>query len=212
MADIFQEIDEELRRDRWEILWKKYGKYLVGCAIAIVAATAAWVGWQNYQLRQDLAVTTAMHSAIAAAQAGQKEKAIEAFAGVTKDGNERQVALALLQEAALRAESKDVESARGIYQSVRENSALDEPYRAIATIRAVELDLDTGDAAAMLGWLAPLTGDASEWRFIAWELSAYLENRAGNNDAAKAHLERLLNDQETPTAARARAEAYLAQL
>ena len=51
LADIFQEIDEELRRDRWEILWQKYGKYLVGCAVAIVAGTAAWVGWQNYQLQ-----------------------------------------------------------------------------------------------------------------------------------------------------------------
>lgn len=212
MADIFQEIDEELRRDRWEILWKKYGKYVVGCAVAIVAATAAWVGWQNYQLRQDLAVTTAMHSALAAAQAGNNEQAIEAFAAVTKDGNDRQVALALLQEAALRAKNKDVESARGIYQSVRENSALEEPYRAIATIRTVELDLDTGDAAVMLGWLKPLTGENSEWRFIAWELSAYLEKRQGNTDAAKAYLEQLRNDPETPTAARARAEAYLAQL
>lgn len=212
LADIFQEIDEELRRDRWEILWQKYGKYLVGCAVAIVAGTAAWVGWQNYQLQQNLAVTTAMHTALAAAQAGQSKQAIEAFASVTEEGNDRQVTLALLQEAALRAKNDDVESARGIYQSVRENSALAEPYRAIATIRAVELDLDTGDAAAMLGWLSPLSGDTSEWRFIAWELSAYLENRAGNPAAAKTLLERLRDDQDSSTAARARAEAYLAQL
>ncbi len=212
MADIFQEIDEELRRDRWEVLWQKYGKYLIGCAVAIVAGTAAWVGWQNYQLQQNVSVTNAMHSALAAAQAGQNEQAIEGFAGITKDGNERQVALALLQEAALRARNNDVESARGIYQSVRENSALEAPYRAIATIRSVELDLDTGDAATMLGWLQPLGGDASEWRFAAWELSAYLEKRSGNIAAVKAHLERLRDDRDTPTAARARAEAYLAQL
>lgn len=212
MADIFQEIDEELRRDRWENVWKKYGKYILGIAAVIVLCTAAWVGWQEYQLRQNLSVTNTMHAGLSAAQAGNDEQAIERFAAVTTQGNDRQNALALLQEAAIRAKGGDVETARGLYQSIRENDGLDEPYRALATIRAVELDLDTGDAGAMLGWLAPLTADGSEWRFAAWELSAYLENRSGNPDRAKELWERLRDDPDSPVSARARAEAYLAQL
>ena len=212
MADIFQEIDEELRRDRWETVWKKYGKFVIGIAAVIVLGTAAWVGWQEYQLRPNLSVTNAMHTALAAARAGNDEQAIEAFTAVSKDGNDNQTALALLQEAALRAKNGDLESARGLYQTVRENDSLDEPYRALATIRSVELDLDTGDAATMLGWLAPLSADTSEWRFAAWELGAYLENRSGNGAAAKALLERLRDDTDSPVSARARAEAYLAQL
>ncbi len=109
MADIFKEIEEELRRDRWEIVWKKYGKYVLGVAAVIVIATVAWVAWQKYQLRQDLQVTVEMHRALTAARAGETEQAIEGFAAVTKDGNERQVALALLQEAALRANDDDIE-------------------------------------------------------------------------------------------------------
>lgn len=212
LTDIFQEIDEELRRDRWENVWKKYGKYILGIAAVIVLGTAAWVGWQEYQLRQNLAVTNAMHAGLAATQAGNDEAAIEGFAAVTAEGNDRQNALALLQEAALRAKSGDVETARGLYQSVREKDSLDEPYRALATIRLVELDLDTGDAGTMLGWLAPLTADGSDWRFVAWELSAYLENRSGNADAARVLWERLRDDPDSPVAARVRAEAYLAQL
>jgi hypothetical protein len=212
LADIFQEIDEELRRDRWENVWKKYGKYVLGIAAVIVLGTAGWVGWQEYQLRQNLSVTNAMHAGLAAAQAGNDEEAIEAFAAVTTQGNDRQNTLALLQEAALRAKSGDVETARGLYQSIRENDGLDEPYRALAAIRAIELDLDTGDAGTMLGWLTPLMADGSEWRFAAWELGAYLENRLGNADAAKGLWERLRDDPDSPVSARARAEAYLAQL
>lgn len=212
MADIFQEIDEELRRDRWENVWKKYGKYVLGVAAMIVLGTSAWVGWQEYQLRQDLAITNTMHAGLAAARAGEDEKAIEAFTAVSKDGSANQTALALLQEAALRVKNGDTESGRGLYQTVRENTSLDETYRALATIRAVEVDLDTGDAATMLGWLAPLGTEGSEWRFAAWELSAYLENRSGNAAAAKALLEKLRDDPDAPVTARARAEAYLAQL
>jgi hypothetical protein len=212
LADIFQEIDEELRRDRWENVWKKYGKYVIGTAALIVIGTAAWVGWQQYQLSQSLSVTSTMHAAMAAASAGEDEKAIEGFTAISAEGNDQQTALALLQEAALRAGNGDLESALGLYQSLRENSSLAEPYRALATIRAVEADLDTGDPATMLGWLAPLGEDGSDWRFAAWELSAYLEQRTGNSTAAKALLERLLDDPDTPVAARARAEAYLARL
>jgi hypothetical protein len=211
LGDIFQEIDEEIRRDRWDVLWKRYGVYLIAVAVVIVGATAAWAGWKEYEKRQNVAVTSAIHTAMAAARAGQRPEAIEAFAAAATDANDRQVALALLQEAALRANEKDVESARGLYQTVRENESLAAPYSALATIRGVELDLDTGDAATMLGWLSPLMADDNVWRHIAWELAAALELRAGNSSGAKALLEKLRDDLETPTAAGARAEAYLAQ-
>ncbi len=40
MADIFREIDEEVRRDRAAELWKKYGWLLTGLAVLAVAAMA----------------------------------------------------------------------------------------------------------------------------------------------------------------------------
>ena len=42
MADVFDEVDEELRRDRAEKLWKKYGAYVMGAAVAIVVAAGAY--------------------------------------------------------------------------------------------------------------------------------------------------------------------------
>lgn len=212
MGDIFQEIDEDLRRDRWEQVWKKYGQYLVAAAGAIVIATAGWVAWQEYSQRQDVALTAALHGAMSSARAGNSAEAIAAFAAAADEGNADQAALALFQEAALRAQNDDRDAALGIYLGLRGNEALDEPYRAMATIRAVELDLVDGDAATMLGWLAPLTDGASPWRHVAWELAALLEQQQGNLDAARDLFERLAGDDESTAAAKARAEAYLAQL
>ena len=56
MADIFQEVDEDLRRDRATALWRKYGIYVLGVAIALVAGTAAWSGWRYYETRQRLSL------------------------------------------------------------------------------------------------------------------------------------------------------------
>ena len=58
MADIFQEVDEDLRRDRATALWRRYGKYVVAAAVVLVLATAGWSGYRHYrdQQRQEAGV------------------------------------------------------------------------------------------------------------------------------------------------------------
>lgn len=42
MSDIFQEVEEDVRRERYEKLWKKYGNYIIALAVLIVAGVAAF--------------------------------------------------------------------------------------------------------------------------------------------------------------------------
>ena len=212
MGDIFREIDEDLRRDRFEQVWKRYGQYILICAGLIVVATAGWVAWQEYQQRQNVETTAALHTALSAARADNDVAAIAALADISQSGTEGQAALAMLQEAALRAKGGDLENARVLYSNILSNDSLAEPYRALAIIRSAELDLDSGDPAELLRFLEPLTEEASPWRVTAWELAAYLERRAGNIEAARGYLQRIQNDGESSASARARAEAFLAQL
>ena len=52
LSDIIREVDEELRRENWEILWKKYGKLAVAAAVALVLGTAGVVGWREFDRSQ----------------------------------------------------------------------------------------------------------------------------------------------------------------
>ena len=212
LGDIFREIDEDLRRDRYEDLWKKYGQYILTGAGIIVAATAGWVAWQEYQQRHNVKATAELHTALSAVRAGKSDDAIGMLAELSKDGSGGQAALANFVEAALRAEKGDRDNARVLYHNIRNNSGLSAPYHALAAIRLVELDLADGNPADLLGLLAPLTADSNPWRLTAWELSAYLEKRAGNTEAAKGFLQRISADSAASASARARAEAFLAQL
>ena len=40
MGDIFREVDEELKQDRYEKLWRQYGKFVIAGAVVVVAAVA----------------------------------------------------------------------------------------------------------------------------------------------------------------------------
>ena len=42
MADIFQEVDEEVRRERLKKLWDKWGNVLLALACVVVIGIGGW--------------------------------------------------------------------------------------------------------------------------------------------------------------------------
>ena len=44
VTEIFDEVDEEVRREQLKKLWDKYSIYIVGAAFLVVAAVGGWRG------------------------------------------------------------------------------------------------------------------------------------------------------------------------
>ena len=59
MSDIFAEVDADLRRDRWQAMWDRYGLLVIGGAVAIVLLVAIVVGYRAYQQSQNEAASLA---------------------------------------------------------------------------------------------------------------------------------------------------------
>ena len=53
MADIFDEINEELKQDRMTALWQRYGKYVIAFVIAVVAGVSLTQGYSYYTQKRD---------------------------------------------------------------------------------------------------------------------------------------------------------------
>ena len=66
MADIFDEINEELKQDRMAALWQRYGKYLIAVVVAIVAGVSLSQGYSYYTNQRDARSTDAFFQAILA--------------------------------------------------------------------------------------------------------------------------------------------------
>ena len=52
VTDIFQEVEEDVRRERYEQLWKQYGNYVMAAAALLVLGVAGYEAWRNYDLKQ----------------------------------------------------------------------------------------------------------------------------------------------------------------
>lgn len=204
MSDIFREVDEDLRRDRAEKLFKRYGGYMIAAAVALVAGTGGYTAWRNWhqsKLQQD---TASLVTAISQTAQGP-DKGVEALAAYAGKADPKMAALAQFNAAALLIRQNKQADAAGIYDSIAANGSVDTVYRDLATLLAVMQRVETGDPAQLQAKLLPLSADTSPWRHSARELTAALAIRAGDKDRARTLFQQLADDSAAPAGVRARA-------
>ena len=228
MSDFIREVDEDLRRENLEKLWRRYGSYAVAAAVVIILGVAGYVGWQRYAAgqraeraqqfqaalalatRPDVVAATQTLQAIATPPPAVIE-ASQALQALAKDDDGYGI-LAQLHDAALKARTGDPAGAIAIYQKLAADSAVDKPFRDLAVILLALQTVDSATPAELLQRLQPLTAVDNPWHYSALELSAMLARRAGDTEKAKQILTGLAADLDAPQALRARAAETLAAL
>ncbi|CAO3420213.1 tetratricopeptide repeat protein [Azospirillum argentinense] len=204
MSDIFREVDEDLRRDRMERVFKRYGGIMLAAALAVVAATGGTVAWRNWQQSQKQNETTALAAALSQASQGP-DKGVEALAAFAGKADPGMAALAQLNAAALLAREGKTAEAVAVYDKLSGTAGASAVYRELAALLSVMHQLESGDPAQLQARLQPLTADANPWRFSAREMSAVLAARAGDKERARTLFQQLADDSQAPAGVRSRA-------
>lgn len=219
MVDIFDEVDEELRAERAQLLLKRYGGLIVAAAVAIVGAAAGWQAWRWYEARQDQAAAveylTAMSLAdttAAGSSQASRTAAAAAFAQLAAKAPQGYATLALLHEAALKADSGDVQAAAALWDKVASDSSVDPLLRGLASLLWAQHQLDTADPSLLQARLKALASPDNPWHALAQEQLALLDLREGKTDQAKTALRHLAEDTGAPNGVRGRASALLGRM
>jgi len=210
LSDIIREVDEELRRENWEKLWKKYGKLGIAAAIALVLGTAAVVGWREYDRSQRMAAGERFGAVIAEVEnTKDPAQAADMLAAYVPDAPDGYATLARMREAKLRADAGDREAAVAIYDMLAVDSAAEPLFRDLAALYSVRMQVDSGDPITLNARLSPLAADGNPWRYTAREMQAVVAMNSGDITAAREIFTRLADDMDTPDSLRARATEML---
>ena len=194
----FDEIDEELKRDRTQELWTKYGKYVTAAAVAVVLGVGVSQGFNAWTRSQAETSANLYHQALAADDALTQ---LQAQAGNMTDGY---ALLARFQLAAAHAAADDLVSAESAYAALAADKAVPALYQQAAQLLAVMNAPAGSDIGALQDSLSSLV-EGGPWQPLALELSAALDLQNGDNAAAITKLETLINLAETPNELRQRA-------
>ncbi len=212
MADIFKEVDEDLRRENLEKLWKKYGVWFMGLAVAIVLAVAGVQGWRAYDLDQRGKLSDSFGAALELTRGGETTAGLNAMIDLSDAGAGGYAGLAAFEEARLRVESGDTGGAIEVWDRIASDSGLGQGFPEAATLFSVLHQIDGGDTALLRGRLEPLAGDGKPFRATARELLALIALGEGDIAAARELYTKISDDRETPAGLRQRATQMLAAL
>jgi hypothetical protein len=211
LTEIFREIDEELRYEKLQRLWRRYRVVIIALVAGLILGTAGYVGWKDYAEKQAQERARAFAAALDAAAQPDDAAALAALDAVAA-GSDGYAALARLQKAAVELRSGNTAGAVAVYESLAADTSVEATFRDLAVVLLAVNSLDTGEPDEIIARLAPLTADSNAWRHSARELTALLMLRKGDTAGARDLLTALSADVAAPAGLRQRAEELLAGL
>jgi hypothetical protein len=208
MSDIFQEVDEEVRRDKAAEFWKKYQNLIYAGAAVIVLATA---GYRFYDYRQTEARQAAGEAFQQALKFDHEGNTAEAQASLAKLGADAPKGYRMLARfvTAAETEKSDPKAGAAAFDALANDSSVEPLYREAARLRAALARLDAGDTDAAKSALETLAAPNGVYRQTARLTLASLALQDKDYVSAGKWLDAVVSDFEAPEAEKRAAETLL---
>jgi hypothetical protein len=211
VSELFNEVDEEVRRDQLKKLWDRYSLYIIAGALLIIASVGGWRGYQYLEAQKAVEAGAAFDKAAELSEANKHAEAEAAFAALAAKAPAGYRVLARLRTAAEVA-SRDQQAAAKMFDEIAADRSVGVAEQDLARIRAAQLLLESISYPDMKSRLEAAAGPTATFRHTARELLALSAWRANDATATRQWLDVIANDGGTPPSLRSRAEALQALL
>lgn len=205
-----REVNEELRSEQIQNVWKRFRPVIIGVAVLIVLGVAGASLWEWWKARESSASGDRFIAAVKSASDAKQDEAIKSLEALSKDGFGSYPVLARLRLATLKAEKGDAKGAIADFNAIGQDASVPKAVRNAAKLRAAWLMVDNSSYEELASAVEELAAPSSPVRNSAREalgLSAY---RAGNYVKAKEWLQLVMDDNDAPAGAKTRARTVLA--
>ena len=212
MGDIFNEVNEDVRREQLIGLWRRYGMYLLATLTAIIIGTAAHGVWTHFKNQRMMANGGLFSAAVELSQLGQYEVAAQKFSDLASDSGSGYSQLAKLQKAATFLKTEDYTTAISLYSDLAAQPGTDKVIAPLATILAAIHESSNNQPNNAIARLAELSENDGPWRHLAREVRALALIQSGNMEEARKILVTIVGDPTSLPGVRSRASEILGAL
>ena len=144
MSELFDEVNEEVRRDQLKKLWDQYSIYIIALALLIIAGVGGWRGYQYLEAKKAAEAGAAFDKAVELSEANKHVEAEAAFADLAAKAPSGYRILARLRMAAEVA-NRDAQAAAKLFDEIAADRSVGTAEQDLARIRAAQLLLDIDD-------------------------------------------------------------------
>lgn len=201
----FREVNEEIRQDQARALWDRFGPAFIVVAVAVVLATAAYVGWEYWVETKANKSGDDFSAALQLANSGKSDEALTALEALEKDGYGAYPVLARMRAATVLFEKGDAAGAVKEFDEVSADTAIPQSLRDMSRLRAALILVDTGSYEDVSSRVEPLTDDTNTLRHSAREALGLSAWKGGKAKDALALFDQIASDDGAPRNVRQRA-------
>ena len=208
MTGLFEEVEEQLRSERYRALGQRALPWVLGLgAAALIAALAVW-GWQSYRQQAIAKASDEYGAALDAMGQGHKAAAARLWTEVSRSPAKGYRSLALMQLGGLSmGDNKPAEAVK--YFDRAAQAAPDDIIGDAARLKSAFALLDTAPETQVEARLTPLIGDKRPYRVQAREALGFAKLMAGDGAGARREFSMIANSLDAPEGARERAKAAI---
>ncbi len=211
MTDFIEEVDEQLRSDRYRALARRLAPWFLAALSATVIGWLGVWGYNTWQARNVGAASVAYDKALVSLAQGDQTGAYTGFEALGKSGPAGYRSLSLMQQGNIRlAAGKEAEAA--VFYDAAAKAAPNAIFRDLARLRAVQALLDTAPYPQIQTRLAVLIGDKKPFDLEAREALAMAKLMAGKTREARGDFNALTLTLGVGDAMRGRAQAAMAMI
>ncbi len=204
MADIFDEVEEDLRRAKAEALWKKYWPVIASAAAAVVLVVGGWRFYDYLQAQRSAAAGAKFEAALRVSRASQQDAETQ-FAALAAEAPSGYRILSRFRHATELAARDKAEAVR-VLDALGTDAGIGSVLQDLARLRAAYLLVDTAPPADLVQRAEPLAGADRPFRHSAREILALAAVRAGDRATAERWIKAIQDDRESPQGVRGRAD------
>ena len=196
MSDVFQEVDEDIRQERYKTIWKRYRYYFISIIMVLIIAVAtnAFLRHENFKKVNERSDKFFNAVSISNSNSDEALKLLNEFSKTELKSSQYNVVLSLFIEAAINREKQDFSAALNVYSQIAKMENIDIFYIDYANLCAAETLISSGDIEAAIVILEMLIKNNSPLLLIAKEYLGYVEISKGNYEKSKTLFEEIYED------------------
>lgn len=214
MSDVFEEVNEDIRRENMTNLWKKYGPWVIGVCVLIIAAVGGNQFYKNYQISEAVSASNAYDAYLTALNADGATGASGAdeLATVEKTAHAGYIFLSKMSQADAYASDKNLIEAVKLYDIIAADVNIAQNDRDIATVKSAYLLVDSASLADLKSRLVNINVVENAFRFQARELIGLSAYKHEAYAEAQEIFSSLSQNAQTPNSIRGRAANLISLL
>ena len=195
MADIFDEVSEDLRQDKIIQVWKKFSKFIISIVVFVIISIVGYQSYTSWEKKQLLAQSELFFNALDNLENKNLNKSTQLFTKILSSNSDGYSMLVSFGLAEANFKNKNINKMIENYKNIYDNINFENYYRDLARILSVIKD-NQSPYLRLHDRLKPILNSPSKLQPLAAELEIILLIRFNMIEKARSSLTKLMNRNE----------------